>query len=144
MRWYQITSLAIVAVLVAVVGESCCWGALHCNDRAQMFRATMASDLRNLVTAQESYFADHRVYTQDLVAAGFQASNHVTVVQHLRPGTPPGWSAVALHSGTTDSCAIFVGGERLEPARREGVPTCTCPFLVDVRAIYSRRFRLCR
>jgi hypothetical protein len=40
--------------------------------------------------------------------------------------TSAGWGATAVHSGTTRTCAIFVGtGGPLGPATVEGQPDCT-------------------
>lgn len=49
--------------------------------RTRGFNATAQSDLRNLVTAQEAYFADHQTYSAglaDLTVYGYTASNNVT------------------------------------------------------------------
>jgi hypothetical protein len=82
--------------------------------------AAMKADLRNLVTAEESYFADHVTYTTNL-GSGFQASAGVTVTVNRATGT--GWSASASHNGTSKTCQIYVGAAVIA-GQEEGVPTC--------------------
>jgi prepilin-type N-terminal cleavage/methylation domain-containing protein len=51
--------------------------------RIRGFNATAQSDLRNMATAQEAYFADKQAYTNalvDLTAYGYTQSNNVSAV----------------------------------------------------------------
>ena len=88
--------------------------------------ATMKSDLRNLVNAQESYWADHSDYTGDLASLNYGASPGVSVVI-LGVGAD-GWSARSTHRGGDESCSIFMGPREtyaLDPAAMyEGAPIC--------------------
>src|SRR5712691_2155615 len=82
-------------------------------------QAVMKSDLRNLVTAEEAYFADHVKYTAD-VGAIFQPSPgviglHVTL-------TADGWTGSVGHEGTTTVCVIYVGSTANPSATAEGKP----------------------
>lgn len=90
---------------------------------AEAYTAAMKSDLRNLVTAQESYFADQVTYTSDLISLNFTASSGVTVRIGTASGT--GWNATASHSGTSATCGIFVGSARSPiTGANEGEPRC--------------------
>jgi type IV pilus assembly protein PilA len=63
--------------------------------RAQGFNARASSDLRNMATAAEAYFAANAQYTADLTAlAGFKQSPGVDIV--LTP-TGNSFTAVAFH-----------------------------------------------
>ncbi|MEX2156014.1 MAG: hypothetical protein WD773_04150 [Gemmatimonadales bacterium] len=89
----------------------------------QAQKARMKSDLRNLVTEQERYFADHVRYTRRLSDLNFAPSSGVTIEVTL---TADGWWGRARHTGTGAECEIFVGstsGGSL--ARREGAPACS-------------------
>ena len=87
------------------------------------YAAAMRSDLRNLVIAQESYFADNLEYTASLSALGYRASTGVSgPVVEL---TADGWTAYAAHSQVSNSCVIYVGSTPIGPATREGEPACT-------------------
>jgi prepilin-type N-terminal cleavage/methylation domain-containing protein len=89
--------------------------------------ATMKSDLRNLMNAQESYLAGNNTYYDGPVpAAGtaFAASSGVTI--SLVDVTASGWAASATHAATPDwTCAVFVGSAApLAPATVEGRVVC--------------------
>ena len=91
----------------------------------------MKSDLRNMATTQESYFADYQIYiggTANNTTAGtssiygFVPSAGVTVTAVATGGT--GWNSRSAHTATTKTCAIFVNVAPLAPAVVEGEPKC--------------------
>ena len=89
--------------------------------KEKAYIAAMKSDLRNLVNAQESYFADYTTYGSNKAALGYGESTGVTVTISNVSGT--GWQATALHAGTTVTCIIYIGG--VTPATsNEGQPYC--------------------
>ena len=70
-------------------------------------RAQIKSDLRNLVTAQEAYYAGHSAYAPAMDGLSFRASNgdqvSLTVTQNNS------WAAVATHpSRPGKSCVVYV------------------------------------
>ncbi|MBK8003903.1 MAG: hypothetical protein IPK12_08125 [Gemmatimonadetes bacterium] len=97
----------------------------------------LAAELRNLVVAQENYFAENGRYSELLTAAGGGAvlvtpSSGVTL--NLTYVTRNSWAARATYEGMRYSCVIIVGAvpasriprtrvERWEPTE-EGVPVC--------------------
>jgi type IV pilus assembly protein PilA len=107
------------------------------NTKEKAFIASMKSDLRNLVTAEESYFADSLQYTDQTdcahpPAAGAAAwcpSTGNTLAQiNLANGHKTGWTAQLTNANTAVSCAIYVGqANPLKPAKNndpDGVPIC--------------------
>jgi hypothetical protein len=103
--------------------------------------AEMKSGLRNLVTAEEKYWADHGTYTTDLAALGLYPAPKGT-----RPSFLPqvifaggrGWSGIAVNRRLNKSCVIFVGIVDELPAiprterdrviaSNEGEPACERP-----------------
>jgi prepilin-type N-terminal cleavage/methylation domain-containing protein len=95
--------------------------------RARAYLAVMQSDLRNLETAQESYFAEHDRYA-DGNTVNFTPSVGVTFVNVATGGK--GWSARAQHAKRTDVwCAVFVGNPSVifSPAQVTGAITCGPP-----------------
>lgn len=94
--------------------------------RLRAYRAAVRSDLRNLVTAQESFFADHVRYSASLDSLQFTPSRGVTI-QFSGAVRPTGWAAIATHEGAPGArCAMFVGNATPPIAgAREGEPTCT-------------------
>jgi hypothetical protein len=88
----------------------------------------MLSDLRNLVTAQEMYYADHLTYAEslDMLGTTYRTSSGVTVT--VLTGTATGWSATAVHERVPQArCGVFIGdaGPPLAVIEQEGRPACT-------------------
>lgn len=93
------------------------------NTREKAVVASMKSDLRNLVTAEEAYFTDSMKYTTNLGAARYRTTSGV-----LGPTitlTGDGWTAKVSHASTTKICAVYTGSTPLAPAAKEGAPRCT-------------------
>ena len=83
----------------------------------------MKGDLRNLETAEESYFADSVSYETSTTAINFEPSSGVTIT--ITSADSTGWAATASHNLTDKTCGIFVGSATAPIAgQREGEPTC--------------------
>lgn len=84
----------------------------------------MKADLRELVRAEEKFFADSLKYSSRIGPGG--------VNLRLREGnmllslqvTADGWAARIGHAKTQTVCAIFVNSTPLAPATNEGEPAC--------------------
>ncbi len=89
--------------------------------------AIVRSDLRNLVTAEEAFFADSIRYTPSLVALRFRPS--AGVILRIEAVTEKGWAASATHSQWPGwTCGIFVGVARpFVAGQQEGDPACWQP-----------------
>src|SRR5256885_15463715 len=94
--------------------------------KEKAYLASMKSDLRNLVTAEEAYFADSVKYTTNLGTA-YATTSGVGVA----PGQPititltaDGWQATVVHSTPPKQCAIYVGSTTTTWATKEGEPKC--------------------
>jgi general secretion pathway protein G len=84
---------------------------------------SMKADLRNLAMQQESYVIENHAYTTSFPATLFRLTASVTGPTIALTGN--GWTAYVGHTGTTKTCAIFMGSTPLAPATKEGVPDCT-------------------
>ena len=86
--------------------------------------AALRGDLRNLATAQETYFYSWQTYSADTAALNYKTSNgsNLTIVN----ATPGGWSAIATHPLSYPlTCALFNGNvASVGPASVEGVISC--------------------
>jgi prepilin-type N-terminal cleavage/methylation domain-containing protein len=94
--------IVIVGILVTVLIPR--WA----STRERAFVAALKSDLRNLATAEESYFYDNASYATSLaslVAFTPSTGNLVTINE----ATVGGWSATAARPGVTKQCSLFVG-----------------------------------
>jgi Tfp pilus assembly protein PilE len=95
------------------------------NTKSKAYIAAMKSDLRNLVTAEESYFSDSAVYATD-----------TTKGMKFKPSTGVGMPTIAIYAGawlatnthsqlTNFSCGIGVNTTNpLVTSAGDGEPTC--------------------
>ena len=90
--------------------------------------ASMRSDLRNLVTAEEAYFGDHVKYTTNLEQLRrywdpFKLGPGNAMPQITLVGS--GWTATIRNPNTRQLCAMFIGtATPIPPATEEGIPAC--------------------
>ena len=112
--------LTVVAIigLLAIVGIP---KLTSLKGRAQV--AAMKSDLRNLVTLEENYFAQNLKYATVTDLAGsytVTAGNSLPTIAL----TGDGWTATMSSASAGQVCAVFVGSTPARPAIREGAPAC--------------------
>jgi type IV pilus assembly protein PilA len=94
--------------------------------RAEAFRASMVSDLKNVVTSQELYWSGANGYSASVEDLGIQPSRGVSL--SFPEATVTGWSAVATHTSLPGvTCAVFSGDadpSSAEPATSATVVAC--------------------
>ena len=133
-KGFTLIELLIVVVIIGILAAIAIPKFASTKEKAYL--ASMKSDLRNGATAEEGYFADNQVYLSGvatnqppaaavpLVAMGnYTPSSGVQVTFTATAGT--GWSAVATHTATTKTCAIFIGVGAVAPALVDGEPKCS-------------------
>jgi len=121
-KGFTLIELLIVVVIIGILAAIAI--PKFANTKEKAYVAAMKSDLRNLVTAQESYFADQVFYTTSTTAINFSSSTGVTVTIGTANGT--GWNATAKHNATTKTCGIYVGSATAPiTGANEGEPKCT-------------------
>jgi prepilin-type N-terminal cleavage/methylation domain-containing protein len=124
-RGFTLIELLIVVVIIGILATIAIPKFRNSKERAII--SQMKSDLRNMVTAQESFIADAATYYNGPVPSPTMAygpSQNVTVT--LSNVTNTGWSAVATSTSTTRTCAIFIGtAPPPVPATTPGVAACT-------------------
>jgi prepilin-type N-terminal cleavage/methylation domain-containing protein len=92
--------------------------------RRKAYIATMQSDLRNLVPAEEVFYSDSSRYTAQIANLNVRPSTGVSVAILTGPGY---WSASATHASVTDGfrCGIAVNTENsVAPGTGDGLPGC--------------------
>ncbi len=121
-KGFTLIELLIVVVIIGILAAIAI--PKFANTKEKAYIAAMKSDLRNLVTAQESYFADNVTYAAATGNLSYNSSAGVTVSMASQSGT--GWSATATHNGTSKTCGIYVGSATAPvTGASEGEPKCT-------------------
>ena len=121
-KGFTLIELLIVVVIIGILAAIAI--PKFANTKSKAYVTAMKSDLRNLVSAEESFFSDSAKYTTNLTSLNFKAS---TGVNSPSITTYPGsWSATNSHtqlSGIT--CGIAANTTNpLVAAAGEGEPAC--------------------
>lgn len=117
-KGFTLIELLIVVVIIGILAAIAI--PKFSNTKEKAYVATLKADLRNLVTAQESYFADFRTYRTGVFEnTQFQASAGVTYAQTASAST---FTATATHSALPAgrTCTITVG----VAGTADGEPIC--------------------
>jgi type IV pilus assembly protein PilA len=132
-KGFTLIELLIVVVIIGILAAIAI--PKFASTKQKAYTASMKTDLRNLVTAEEAYFSDNTTYagaTANL-STSFHASagNSITFVSNS--GT--GWSATATNTFVPNSasghvCGVWVGGAASHPGginadSIEGAPACS-------------------
>ena len=122
-KGFTLIELLIVVVIIGILAAIAI--PKFSNTKEKAYLAAMKSDLRNLVTAQEAYFADNTTYTTDKAALNYNESAGVTVTIAVKAGPPVSFNGTSKHTGTAETCAIYINEKAVAPAKNEGEPGCT-------------------
>jgi type IV pilus assembly protein PilA len=126
-KGFTLIELLIVVVIIGILAAIAI--PKFANTKEKAYIASMKSDLRNLVTAEEAYFADSVKYSTALCATSVGCAG-VVFVQSTGNNPPAialtadGWTASMTNLNTTKNCAIYIGSTALAPANKEGEPKC--------------------
>ena len=119
-KGFTLIELLIVVVIIGILAAIAIPKFATTKEKAYL--ATMKTDLRNLVTAEEGYFSDNQAFTNDLGALGFSPSKNVNVT--IGAPSANGWSATATHViATGRTCTVGVG-DQVPAGGKDGVPQC--------------------
>ena len=121
---FTLIELLIVVVIIGLLAAIAIPKFAYTKEKAYV--STMKGDLRNLATAQESYWNDNATYYAGAVPSSqliYNPSLSVTITINAASGA--GWAATATHIGTPVVCALFNGTVAPPPpATVEGQITC--------------------
>ena len=133
---FTLIELLIVVVIIGLLATIAIPKFLTTREKAVL--ASMKADLRNMVTAEEAYFADSTKYSTTPVCvqpppAGSlvwcASTGNVLGAITLGTGTQAGWTTNITNSSITRSCAIWVGqiapAAPASAASPEGSPVCS-------------------
>ena len=121
-KGFTLIELLIVVVIIGILAAIAI--PQFANTKEKAYIASMKSDLRNLVTAEEAYFADSGQYSATLGVGGVDlnvtsGNNNPTIAV-----TADGWTASISNVNTTKTCAVYIGTTPVAPAVKEGEPKC--------------------
>jgi prepilin-type N-terminal cleavage/methylation domain-containing protein len=122
-KGFTLIELLIVVVIIGILAAIAIPKFASTKEKAYV--TAMRSDLRNMMTAQESYFSDYGEYaavTGNL--KGFSQTTNVYV--SINEANKKGWKATSTHGSLESSktCAIAVGEAATGSGLNEGEPTC--------------------
>ena len=120
-KGFTLIELLIVVVIIGILAAIAI--PKFSQTREKAYFAAMKSDLKNLASQQEIYYADSYSYTDNQTNLGFVDSQGVTVT--ISNVTTSGWAATSVHAalGATLGCGIYYG----EAANPAGFGTRTAP-----------------
>lgn len=119
---FTLVELLVVVVVIGILAAIAI--PKYKNTKGKGYAASLKTDLRNLATAEESYFYSNGRYTNALDSIPFKGSPGVVV--NIQEATSVGWSADAMHPLSYPlKCAVFMGtATPLDPATSEGIIAC--------------------
>jgi type IV pilus assembly protein PilA len=124
-KGFTLIELLIVVVIIGILAAIAI--PKFSNTKGKAIAAGMKSDLRNLASAQESYWVEFRTYYGGPIpdpAFNYQPTEGVTVT--LVSASDAGWSASATAVGALQTCVIFYGAAPpIPPAVNDGAVACS-------------------
>jgi type IV pilus assembly protein PilA len=120
---FTLIELLIVVVIIGILAAIAI--PKFANTKQKAYVASMKTDLRNLITAEEAYFADSIAYTSNLGTNFATTSGNVLGSITI---TGDGWTATETNVNVASpvvTCAIFIGSTSVAPASNEGEPKCS-------------------
>ena len=121
-RGFTLIELLIVVVIIGVLAAIAI--PKFANTKQKALMASMKTDLRNLVTAEEAYSADSVRYTTDLGTGYTVTTGNVLGTITV---TGDGWNATITNTNLQTplhTCGIYIGSTSAAPATKEGEPKC--------------------
>lgn len=123
-KGFTLIELLIVVVIIGILAAIAI--PKFSQTREKAFVSAMKSDLKNMASQQEIYYADNYEYAGTLALLEATLSEGVSAGAITASST--GWSAVLTHSGTTQTCDVYYGDAAATPnALGPGAIGCSAP-----------------
>jgi len=135
-KGFTLIELLIVVVIIGILAAIAIPKFANTKEKAVL--ASMKSDLRNMVTAEEGFFSDNQDYAGSIGPAQVNGTGGAGVVAFtpstnnviaLASVTAAGWNATATNAtlkGAIKTCGVFVGAAPPPNGAvvAEGAPAC--------------------
>src|SRR5436309_8432507 len=118
-KGFTLIELLIVVVIIGILAAIAI--PKFANTKEKAYLASMKSDLRNLITAEEAYFADSVKYTSNL---GTQYATTSGVVGPTIVVTANGFTATVARTRTSLTSGDLDSTNAVSRANKEGEPKC--------------------
>jgi type IV pilus assembly protein PilA len=121
-KGFTLIELLIVVVIIGILAAIAIPKFEHTKGKANV--SAIKSDLRNLMSAQESYYYDYQTYADNMSVLSMQPTKGV--ILQIFDANAMGWAATATHPQAFPlTCGVFVAGAPLRaPAEVEGLIGC--------------------
>lgn len=121
-KGFTLIELLIVVVIIGILAAIAIPKFEHTKGKAQV--SAIKSDLRNLMSAQESYYYDYQTYAGTTTQLSVQPTKGV--ILQIFDADNKGWAATATHPQAFPlTCGVFVAGApQRAPADIEGLIGC--------------------
>ena len=128
-KGFTLIELLIVVVIIGILAAIAI--PKFANTKEKAYIASMKSDLRNLVTAEEAYFADSVKYSTTVsctnpptpgTVAFCTTTGNTLAAPTIGTGTQAGWTASITNINTTKSCAIYIGAQTPAAPSQDTIP----------------------
>src|SRR5436190_18779442 len=113
-KGFTLIELLIVVVIIGILAAIAI--PKFANTKEKAYLASMKSDLRNLVSAVEAYFADSVKYSGTIGAGCFLFTHSTHNTPHSIPTRRSSDLANITNVNTTKTCSIYIGSTSLAPA----------------------------
>jgi len=121
---FTLIELLIVVIIIGLLAAIALPKFNYTKEKAYV--STMKGDLRNLASAQETYWNDNATYYGGSVPSAqliYNPSTNTTITINMANGS--GWAATATHNITPVVCALYIGPvPPPSPATQEGRIAC--------------------
>jgi len=125
-KGFTLIELLIVVVIIGILAAIAIPKFATTKDKAKL--ASVKTDIRNYMTAQEAYFSDKALYgaSADLAGAGYNFTFSTGNAATASSGDASGYNLTVTNSSIstgTKSCQVAVGGKAAAPVD-DGVIKC--------------------